>query len=133
MEKLSSFGDLNKIKGQFPVSPEEEKDIVNVAINKKSLEENFLANKKEKELMPEIGAIISGVTQDQSIASWCNDNGIFWTRISNQYKRDETWAAVTNSGYGGKGLIVYLDKEPRSGNKIKITSIHEKTARGIVI
>lgn len=132
MDKFTSFEDLKKIKNNFEDGPEEVAPMnEEVKVEKHQRE----IPKEHKEEFPKLGVgdIISGVIGEEPIASWEGEPGRFFTRVSNTYRRDGKWTAVENSGYGGKGLIVFLDKQPRKGDRIRITNIFEKSARGIVI
>jgi hypothetical protein len=156
MDKFNSFEELGKLRDKFPCKNTDdtfEGQKVIVGTNKEGDEPIIIDNKKqykntepaeimshsklekvmEKSQKPEIGMIITSISGEEKIAFWKNEKGSYFIKIMPPNEKRKDWKAVENPGYSGKGLIVFIDKEPNKGDSIKIEKVSSSSAVGIVI
>ena len=130
MKKFDSLEGLREIRNDFKEAKIPEEEIV-PEDKKEDTIEVFRQN-KEKKLEPEIGTIIEPSFGDGGkIPSWRNEMG-FYTEILPSNKKEKEWV-ISKGGEIINRIIVFLDKEPQKGDRIKIEHVYEKRARGIVI
>jgi hypothetical protein len=114
MKKLNSFEDLENLKDKFP----EDK------------EKKLIKNKQEVRPELKIGDLVSSKQHEDIVVFMGNNNKIFTRVYFRPFFQD--WVA-TSSRNAEKGLVVFLDKEPKKDQKIRIKEIREKFAIGEVV
>jgi hypothetical protein len=137
-EKFTSFGDLQKIKDRFQSEGESKELPIETDTFDEEIETVSKAEVSENKIkeIPKliVGEEVYGIDENQPISCWTNDSGGLYTKVSSDYYANrQDWKAITNKSYRGGGLIVFIDKVPKQGDRLKITQVFEKSAKGIII
>lgn len=78
-----------------------------------------------------VGKEIASLEDNQPIASWKNEKGNFFCKLTETMSK--VVSAISNPNYRGHGLIVFLDRKPGLYDKIRITKILGKAAVAEVV